>query len=570
MRSRRRASSSSIAFALLAGSIGLLALAACAEGAGDGEPTTTSGPGPGGGGGEGGGTGGEGAAAPFCEPASTQDCYEGDAATLGVGVCVAGIQTCDADGSAWGAGTGQVRPGTEDCATMGDEDCDGSACSDVLWSLVTGDGFDDKLVAAEFDSSGNLVLAGNFDGSISFGGAGDTLVSGGVTDFFIAKLDPDGNHLWSKSFGGVDYQFVNAIALDSQDNILLTGAFNSNLDLGGGAMTAIGVIDAYVAKLDKNGVHVWSQLVTEHASGMGGVDPVGIKGPRDVAVNASGDVIVVGGYSGHFGGSCTPSCPTSANGTGGFMRRYQGFLGSLIGSTLYDGPGAQIVDRVEADSNNALIISGRFNTEMTIGGVVLSAAGTDQVGMLAKLNPTLTTAWAKKLGVVGKHWIDAVKFAANGDVLIAGEFQGPMDLGMAFTSNGANDVFAARFDGAGTLLWGQSFGDSDDDILGGAGFDGNDALVLCGTFLGTLDFGGGDLTAGGAGKSAFLSKLDGSGAHVWSKAFGSSGDTWPTACAIDAAGRALMVGYLDGELDFGDGPHSAAGANDVFVAVFQP
>jgi hypothetical protein len=94
--------------------------------------------------------------------------------------------------------------------------------------------------------------------------------------------------------------------------------------------------------------------------------------------------------------------------------------------------------------------------------------------------------------------------------------------------------------------------------------------VLCGTFLGTLDFGGGDLTAGGAGKSAFLSKLDGSGAHVWSKAFGSSGDTWPTACAIDAAGRALMVGYLDGELDFGDGPHSAAGANDVFVAVFQP
>lgn len=60
-----------------------------------------------------------------CEDLATEPCYEGDAATLGVGICSDGQRTCDA--GVWGACLGQVLPlPAEDCATLADDDCNGT------------------------------------------------------------------------------------------------------------------------------------------------------------------------------------------------------------------------------------------------------------------------------------------------------------------------------------------------------------------------------------------------------------------------------------------------------------
>lgn len=72
-------------------------------------------------------TGSGGATA--CAPGVTKPCYSGPAGTEGVGVCKAGVQTCDATGSGFGPCVGEVLPGVEDCKTPADEDCDGKAPS---------------------------------------------------------------------------------------------------------------------------------------------------------------------------------------------------------------------------------------------------------------------------------------------------------------------------------------------------------------------------------------------------------------------------------------------------------
>jgi hypothetical protein len=72
----------------------------------------------------GGGTGG----GMVCTPGSTQPCYSGPAGTKDVGICKSGTQTCAADGSGFGACTGEVLPApAEDCATPEDDDCNGTA-----------------------------------------------------------------------------------------------------------------------------------------------------------------------------------------------------------------------------------------------------------------------------------------------------------------------------------------------------------------------------------------------------------------------------------------------------------
>ncbi len=64
-----------------------------------------------------------------CVPGGTGACYNGASGTEGVGLCKAGVRTCNATGTAWLDGcVGEVTPAkAEDCDTPGDDDCDGVA-----------------------------------------------------------------------------------------------------------------------------------------------------------------------------------------------------------------------------------------------------------------------------------------------------------------------------------------------------------------------------------------------------------------------------------------------------------
>ena len=54
-----------------------------------------------------------------------------------------------------------------------------------------------KAVAT--DAAGNVIIVGDLWGAANFGGG--VLTTAGAQDVFIAKLDPNGKHLWSKRFG---------------------------------------------------------------------------------------------------------------------------------------------------------------------------------------------------------------------------------------------------------------------------------------------------------------------------------------------------------------------------------
>ena len=57
--------------------------------------------------------------------------------TDGIGICKAGLKTCDGEGLHYGECIGDVQPATENCLTPADEDCDGQDC--VMWGRLFGD-----------------------------------------------------------------------------------------------------------------------------------------------------------------------------------------------------------------------------------------------------------------------------------------------------------------------------------------------------------------------------------------------------------------------------------------------
>jgi outer membrane protein assembly factor BamB len=106
------------------------------------------------------------------------------------------------------------------------------ASGSPLWSKSFGDMENQQGAGMTVDSAGNVLIAGTFASTVNFGGS--TLVaSGNDNDIFVAKLDANGEHLWSNRFGDSSDQFGASIAVDSAGNVLLTGSFTGSVSFGG-------------------------------------------------------------------------------------------------------------------------------------------------------------------------------------------------------------------------------------------------------------------------------------------------------------------------------------------------
>ena len=127
-----------------------------------------------------------------------------------------------------------------------------------VWSQRYGSGNPDIAYSIAIDNSANeLYLGANFIGSVNYGGG--LLSSAGGYDVAIVKLSSVGAHIWSKRFGGMNTESVYSIALDASSNIFITGFMNGSVDFGGGALTAYGGDDVYIASYTATGTHRWSQ-----------------------------------------------------------------------------------------------------------------------------------------------------------------------------------------------------------------------------------------------------------------------------------------------------------------------
>ncbi|MBI4704120.1 MAG: SBBP repeat-containing protein, partial [Deltaproteobacteria bacterium] len=197
---------------------------------------------------------------------------------------------------------GPVSPGTDPDQECKPGVCAGPGACAVgshLWSKRFGDTSDQDGNSVAVDGAGNALVTGYFWNTVDFGGG--LLASAGSYDIFVAKFDPQGKHLWSKRFGEADHQYVNYIAADSSGNVLVTGYFAGTVDFGGGPLKSAGGHDIFVAKFDPQGNHLWSKRFGDASaqSGLGitadGAGNALVTGPFEGTVDFGGGVLASAG-----------------------------------------------------------------------------------------------------------------------------------------------------------------------------------------------------------------------------------------------------------------------------------
>ena len=164
----------------------------------------------------------------------------------------------------------------------------------------------------------------------------------------------------------------------------------------------------------------------------------------------------------------------------------------------------------------------------------------------------------------------AVAYDKSGNILVAGSFGGTINFGgTTLTSSGMDDVFVAKFSPNGQLMWAKGFGDGNIQTSAGIGVDSGGNVYVTGNFKGSINFGGGALSAAGTlFADVFLAKLTSDGSHVWSKNFGDTNVQNAQGLAVDTAGDVVIAGFFQNDVNFGGNTLTSAGLNDMFVAKF--
>jgi len=168
--------------------------------------------------------------------------------------------------------------------------------------------------------------------------------------------------------------------------------------------------------------------------------------------------------------------------------------------------------------------------------------------------------------------VDTFGIAADGkgNIVIIGGFGGTIDFGGGpLTATGSyHDIFVASYDVGGAHRWSRSLHNPQSCRGQNVAVDYRGDVTITGFFQGTADFGDGLVSA--VGDDVFVANYSSSGAHRWSKVLGGASDDGGVDVAVDGSGNVALTGTFQDTVDFGGGPLTSVGGSDIFLASYDP
>ncbi|MBI3073922.1 MAG: SBBP repeat-containing protein [Deltaproteobacteria bacterium] len=323
------------------------------------------------------------------------------------------------------------------------------------------------------DSTGAVVVAGEFIGEMNIGGApSDALISargpaaqGGAPtfDIFVAKFSSAGQHVWSRRYGGSNVDTAQGLAVDREGNVVITGGFYSpTIDFGGGELrNGSNGWAPYVAKISKDGAPLWSKQFSVDASGGSGWS-------RDVAIDGAGNIFVVGTFSYGIdlgGGRLTPIGTYYYS--DGFIAKYSATGAHLWSKQIGGGSNDHTVS-VAVGENGHPVVGGSFVHWADLGGgTVVAPWNRSHIFLVQYAGPDGTLQWAKNIGApateaASTQNLGGLAVDRQNNLILSGVFWGTVDFGGKLLESTSAysyppDFFLAKYGSDGSLKWAQRF-----------------------------------------------------------------------------------------------------------------
>ena len=260
---------------------------------------------------------------------------------------------------------------------------------DTMWTSLVVDGGRSTSACVRQTNDGGFILAG------------DNNPGGVMSDAFLAKIDQDGNVIWTKSYGGTASDYLNSVQQTTDGGYICTGA---NLSMGIHGL-------AYTIRTDANGDSLWTRLFGEPGFAYHGSDVVNT---------------IDGCYT------ITGNCTDNENENRLLLLKYND-SGDLLWSQIYRefwGKGLSLVQLVDG----SFVIAGQSDHNQ--GDVLLMK--TDEDGEII---------WMRNIGGPATDSAHSVKQTHDGGFIICGSY-------LTYSS----EVWLLKTDSEGDTLWTRFYG----------------------------------------------------------------------------------------------------------------
>lgn len=139
------------------------------------------------------------------------------------------------------------------------------AFGQLIWARTAGGQNDDVLHKLAVSQEGGIYATGRFSSNLDFDtdNPGFNLQSVGSTEAWLARMDAQGEVLWTKRMGGSGSDNGNAVSFDSQGGCFVGGSFSQTMSIGPVedevALEAFGSTDAFVLRFTGDGTLLWKR-----------------------------------------------------------------------------------------------------------------------------------------------------------------------------------------------------------------------------------------------------------------------------------------------------------------------
>ena len=367
----------------------------------------------------------------------------------------------------------------------------------IRWQATFGAGGLDEGTRILQLADGGFVVGGYsgepWDGSTQ---GNKTAPNYGGPDFYIVRLDSQGQKLWDRSYGTAQSETLAALEQTADGGLMLAGTSSTNFG------------DFWIVRTDAAGNKLWDRYFNR-----GGQDVLG-----DAKQTSDGGFILAG--------STQPNYAVPMD----FWIIRLDANGNKLWDATYGGNREDFLTAIQQTPDGGFLLGGRSISD-TSGSKSAPFFGSYDY-WLVRVDDTGGQLWDRAYGGTQADLLESVLIAPNGDILLAGYSTSGIDGNKTNISVGAQDFWVLRLNPDGESLWQHSYGGDNTDYLRRAALVGTNGFVLCGS----------SYSAPGGSKTAqyfyvedcWAVRIDANGNQIWDASFGTTGydhanDIIPTA-----------------------------------------